>query len=50
VRTALLVALLTDAVMWTWSFIGFVPKAVAFEKADPSSTRPMRSGIVADEA
>jgi hypothetical protein len=34
-RLALLVALVSHAVMRAWSFIDFVPKAVAFEKADP---------------
>jgi hypothetical protein len=37
VRIALLVALLSHAVMRTWSLVDFVPKAVAFEKADPAA-------------
>jgi hypothetical protein len=36
VRTALLVALVSHAVMRVWSLADFVPKAVAFEKADPA--------------
>lgn len=36
VRIALLVALAAHAVMRVWSFLDFVPKAVAFEKADPA--------------
>lgn len=36
VRTALLVALVSHAVMRVWSLVDFVPKAVAFEKADPA--------------
>ncbi|OBB39799.1 hypothetical protein [Mycobacterium sp. 852002-51961_SCH5331710] len=36
VRTALLVALVSHALMRVWSLIDFVPKAVAFEKADPA--------------
>ncbi|ORA34928.1 hypothetical protein [Mycobacterium aquaticum] len=35
VRTALLVALVSHAVTRIWSLLYFVPKAVAFEKADP---------------
>jgi hypothetical protein len=35
VRTALLVALVGHAVMRIWTLLDFVPKAVAFEKADP---------------
>ncbi|MEE6164736.1 MULTISPECIES: hypothetical protein [unclassified Mycolicibacterium] len=35
VRTALLVALASHAVMRIWTLLYFVPKAVAFEKADP---------------
>ncbi|GAS86521.1 hypothetical protein [Mycolicibacterium brisbanense] len=35
VRTALLVALAGHAVMRIWTLLYFVPKAVAFEKADP---------------
>ena len=37
VRIALLVALLSHAAMWVWSLVDFVPKAVAFEKADPAA-------------
>ncbi len=36
VRIALLVALFSHAGMRIWSFVDFVPKAVAFEKADPA--------------
>lgn len=36
VRLALLVALVSHAVMRVWSFVDFVPKAVEFEKADPA--------------
>ncbi len=36
VRVALLVALLSHAAMRIWSLVDFVPKAVAFEKADPA--------------
>lgn len=35
VRAALLVALISHAVMRVWSLVDFVPKAVAFERADP---------------
>lgn len=37
VRVALLVALVSHAAMRAWSLIDFVPKAVAFEKADPAT-------------
>ena len=37
VRTALLVALVSHAVMRVWSLVDFVPKALAFEKADPAT-------------
>jgi hypothetical protein len=37
VRLALLVALVSHAVMRVWSLVDFVPKALAFEKADPAS-------------
>ena len=37
VRIALLVALLSHAAMRIWSLVDFVPKAVAFEKADPAA-------------
>ena len=36
VRLALLVALVSHAVMRVWSFVDFVPKAVEFERADPA--------------
>ena len=36
-RIALLVALVSHAVMRVWSLVDFVPKAVAFEKADPAT-------------
>jgi hypothetical protein len=36
VRIALLVALVSHAVMRVWSLVDFVPEAVAFEKADPA--------------
>lgn len=36
VRTALLVALASHAVMRVWSLVDFVPKAVVFEKCDPA--------------
>lgn len=36
VRTALLVALVSHLVTRVWSFIDFVPKVTAFEKADPA--------------
>jgi hypothetical protein len=37
VRNALLVALISHAVMRVWSLVDFVPKAVAVEKADPAT-------------
>ncbi|MGX9788020.1 hypothetical protein [Mycobacterium sp. MMS18-G62] len=37
VRAALLVALVSHAVLRVWSLVDFVPKAVAFEKADPAT-------------
>ena len=37
VRIALLVALVSHAAMRVWSLVDFVPKAVAFEKADPAT-------------
>ena len=37
VRTALLVALVSHVAMRVWSFVDFIPKAVAFEKADPAT-------------
>jgi hypothetical protein len=36
VRVALLVALVSHAVIRVWSLVDFVPKALAFEKADPA--------------
>src|SRR5262249_52858511 len=36
VRIALLVALLSHAAMRIWSLVDFIPKALAFEKADPA--------------
>jgi hypothetical protein len=36
-RVALLVALGSHAAMRVWSLVDFVPKAVAFEKADPAT-------------
>jgi hypothetical protein len=36
VRDPLLVALVSHVVMRVWSLVDFVPKAVAFERADPS--------------
>lgn len=35
VRLALLIALTSHVVMRVWSLLDFVPKALAFEKADP---------------
>jgi hypothetical protein len=40
VRTPLLVALATHATMRLWSAFDFIPKALAFERADPSSIDP----------
>jgi hypothetical protein len=37
VRTALLVALASHLAMRVWSFVDFIPKAAAFEKADPAT-------------
>lgn len=36
-RLALLVALVSHAAMRVWSVVDFIPKAVAFEKADPAA-------------
>jgi hypothetical protein len=36
-RLALLVALLSHAVMRVWSLVDFVPKALEFEKTDPAA-------------
>jgi hypothetical protein len=37
VRIALMVALVSHAVMRVWWLVDFVPKALAFEKADPAT-------------
>ncbi len=37
VRTGLLVALVSHAVMRLWSAFDFIPKALAFEKAEPGA-------------
>jgi hypothetical protein len=37
VRVALLIALASHALMRVWSLVDFVPKAVAFAKADPAT-------------
>lgn len=37
VRPALLVALISHALVRVWSLVDFVPKALAFEKADPAT-------------
>lgn len=37
VRTALLVAVASHTAMRVWSFVDFIPKAAAFEKADPAT-------------
>src|SRR5262245_2380823 len=37
IRTPLLVALTSHAVMRLWSAVDFIPKALAFERADPST-------------
>jgi hypothetical protein len=37
VRTPLLVGLASHAVMRIWSALDFIPKALAFERADPAS-------------
>lgn len=37
VRAALLIALASHAAMRIWSFADFIPKATAFEKADPAT-------------
>lgn len=36
-RVALLVAVVSHAAMRVWSLVDFVPKALAFEKADPAT-------------
>jgi hypothetical protein len=38
VRSALLIALVSHAVMRVWSAFDFIPRALAFERADPAST------------
>ncbi len=40
VRGPLLVALASHAVMRVWSFADFIPKAAAFERAEPGSIEP----------
>ncbi|HEX7081577.1 MAG TPA: hypothetical protein VF329_11235 [Gammaproteobacteria bacterium] len=40
VRAPLLVALASHAVMRIWSAFDFIPKALAFERADPASVDP----------
>lgn len=37
VRTCLLIALVSHAAMRIWSAFDFIPKALAFERADPSA-------------
>jgi hypothetical protein len=37
VRTALLVAVASHVAMRIWSFVDFIPKALAFEKDDPAT-------------
>jgi hypothetical protein len=37
VRAALLVALFSHAALRVWSFVDFIPKALAFERADPAT-------------
>ena len=37
VRTPLLVALVSHAVMRIWSAVDFIPKALAFERAEPTT-------------
>ena len=37
VRIALLVALVSHAVLRVWSLVDFIPKALAFERADPAT-------------
>ncbi|MCW2630214.1 hypothetical protein [Mycobacterium sp.] len=37
VRVALLIALVSHALLRVWSLVDFVPKALAFEKADPAT-------------
>lgn len=40
VRLPLLLALVSHAVMRLWSAVDFIPKALAFERADPGSVEP----------
>ena len=40
-RTPLLVAVASHATMRVWSAFDFIPKALAFEKADPASVDPL---------
>jgi hypothetical protein len=40
IRTPLVIALLTHATMRFWSAFDFIPKALAFEKANPASVDP----------
>jgi hypothetical protein len=40
IRAALLVALVSHLVMRLWSAFDFIPKALAFERAEPSSIEP----------
>lgn len=37
IRSPLLVAVASHVVMRVWSFVEFIPKAVAFEKGDPAT-------------
>jgi hypothetical protein len=40
VRTPLLVALASHVLMRLWSAVDFIPKALAFERADPAAVEP----------
>jgi hypothetical protein len=40
VRTPLLVALASHVLMRLWSAVDFIPKALAFERADPATIEP----------
>ena len=44
VRACLLVALASHAVMRLWSAFDFIPKALAFEKAEPGTSAKRRRG------
>src|SRR5215207_2872595 len=44
VRTCLLVALASHAVMRLWSAVDFIPKALAFEKAEQARSARLRRG------